>query len=320
MKFKITRNIITLSSILVLSNYITYFLSNKHGKRKIRQAQSQAQAQALQIYTKFNPDFLIPLNLKRAEIIVIMNPIDSSTPMLWLDNTFTRNNWPDPPFQKHQKKEALKYILEKGKGVIDCGAHIGDFGVCLAVMLKALKRSDIIVYCIDPSKEKCDFMKQVCKLNNLDETNIKIINCGLSDKIGKYSIGSKQRDGDGTKPSNTGGWQWIKDDNGIEFKTLDYLYQNKIIDEIGFFWMDAQWMEYSIIKGGSIFLTDCKPYILMEYDPATELYPNGVSKHFRKGTREELKNDHKFKPLFSNLGVKISDKGNELDDILLEFV
>ena len=158
MKFKITRNIITLSSILVLSNYITYFLSNKHGKRKIRQAQSQAQAQALQIYTKFNPDFLIPLNLKRAEIIVIMNPIDSSTPMLWLDNTFTRNNWPDPPFQKHQKKEALKYILEKGKGVIDCGAHIGDFGVCLAVMLKALKRSDIIVYCIDPSKEKCDFM------------------------------------------------------------------------------------------------------------------------------------------------------------------
>ena len=166
----------------------------------------------------------------KEEIIVIKNPIDSNVSMQWLDNTFTRNNWPDPPFQKQQKKEALKYILEKGKGVIDCGAHIGDFGVCLAVMLKALKRSDIVVYCIDPSEEKCNFMKQVCKLNNLDDTNIKIINCGLSDKIGKYSIGTKKECG-----SNTGGWQWIEDNDGVPFTTLDQLYKDNIIGEIGFF-------------------------------------------------------------------------------------
>ena len=58
----------------------------------------------------------------------------------------------------------------------------------------------------------------------------------------------------------------------------------------------------------------------MEYDPVTKLYHNGVAKDFRKGTKKELKNDQKFKSLFSNLGIKISNKGNELDDILLEFV
>ena len=55
----------------------------------------------------------------------------------------------------------------------------------------------------------------------------------------------------------------------------------------------------------------------MEYDPATELYSNGTAKHYKKGTRKELENDQKFKPLFNELGIKISDKGNELDDILL---
>jgi FkbM family methyltransferase len=186
-------------------------------------------------------------------------------------------------------------------------------------VLKNLNRNDIIVYCIDPSQEKCIFMEQVSKLNKLDESNIKIINCGLSDKIGKYIVGSKERDGDGSKPSNTGGWQWIEDDNGIEFKTLDYLYEKKIINDIGFFWMDAQWMEYMIIKGGKVFLKNCKPYILMEYDLVTKKYPNGVAKKYHKGSKQDLKNDIKFKELFNDIGIKISNKENELNDILLEF-
>jgi hypothetical protein len=51
-------------------------------------------------------------DFKDNEIITIKNPIDSNISMLWLNNNFTKNNWPGPNFQKHQKKEALKYILE----------------------------------------------------------------------------------------------------------------------------------------------------------------------------------------------------------------
>ena len=248
------------------------------------------------------------------DIIVIKNPIDSNVPMKWLNNTFTINNHPGPHFQKQQKKEALKYILEKGKGVIDCGAHIGDFGVCLAVILKALKRSDIIVYCIDPSEEKCNFMKQVCKLNNLDDTNIKIINCGLSDKIGKYSIGTKKECG-----RNTGGWEWIEDNDGIPFTTLDQLYKDNIIGEIGFFWLDAQWMEEYILTGGEHFLSKCKPYILMEYWPVFSKNENGTAKNTRPGTLKELESDPVFNKIFNKMNIIISKKSNQFDDFLLEF-
>lgn len=317
---KIIKVILFILTIVILL-CVTYLCFKKLKQHSLinKKEKFQNNTNDLNEYQRLHPKFIIPENINKNEIVVINNPIDPKNKMLWLNNTFTKNNFPGPDFQKDQKRNALKYILEKGKGVIDCGAHIGDFGVCLAVALKELKRSDIVVYCIDPSIEKCNFMKQVCELNNLNETNIKVLNFGLSDKIGKYSIGSKHRDGDGTKPSNTGGWQWIEDKNGIEFKTLDHLYNEKIIDEIGFFWMDAQWMEYNIITGGSLFLNKCKPYILMEYAPETELYSNGIVKKYHYGSKNELANDKKFQELFKTVGIKISNKGNELSDILLEF-
>lgn len=58
----------------------------------------------------------------------------------------------------------------------------------------------------------------------------------------------------------------------------------------------------------------------MEYDPATEFFQNGVVKKCHKGSREELLNDDKFKHVFNKLGIKPSEKGEDLDDILLEFI
>ena len=45
------------------------------------------------------------------EIVTIENPINNKT-MIWVDNTFTKNNFPGPDFQKEQKKESIKYILQ----------------------------------------------------------------------------------------------------------------------------------------------------------------------------------------------------------------
>ena len=76
--------------------------------------------------------------------------------------------------------------------------------------------------------------------------------------------------------------------------------------------MDAQWMEYKIIRGGINYLTKFKPYILMEYDPVIESYDNGTAKKYRKGSKNDLKNDNKFVKLFSEIGIKISDMHTEL--------
>ena len=102
----------------------------------------------LQIYTEF---------------VVIVNPIDNS-PMIWINNEFAKNNLPSPNHQLKQKKNSLKYILESNKNVLDAGAHIGDYGLCLACALRNLNKNNIIVYCIEPSEEKCNFMKKICEL------------------------------------------------------------------------------------------------------------------------------------------------------------
>ncbi len=250
-------------------------------------------------------------------LIQISNPIDGK-PMFWFHNNFTINNWPDPEHQARQKKESLKYILDKGKGVLDIGAHIGDYGLCMAKALKNLNRTDIMVYCIEPTKSKCDFMEEVKKVNELE--NVTIICRGLADKVGKFSVKRHGFAGLDNLGRNTGGWQWTKDENGIEFTTLDYLYHNKMIGPIGFFWLDAQWSEEIILKGGKTYLSKFKPYILMEYWPCIKYHQDNESvMHTVEGSRKDLLNDNNFKKIFSENKITVSDKGREFDDILLEF-
>jgi len=292
--------------------------------------------------------------MKHENIIEIDNPIlanegEAAMPsrgitqkIKWFDNEFTKNNWPDVLYQEIQKYFSLEYVLERGEGVLDAGAHIGDYGVCLAHALTILDRTDIKVYCVEPTPLKCEFIEQVCRLNNLD--NLKIICKGLSDKNGKYSVkyhglgGLMQ--GDGTSDpldallrptgTNTGAWQWTPDPDGLEFITLDELWEKGEIGKIGFFWLDAQWMEKEVLLGGERFLKTCKPYILMEYWPCTKYCSDGVSvEQASRGSREELEEDETFQEIFKDYGIVMSDvtptrtgtpAAAHFDDILLEFI
>ena len=259
-------------------------------------------------------------DINNIQVVNIKNPIDDSN-LKWHYSVFTKNNRPDPLYQGVQKRNSFKYVLEKGRNVIDTGAHIGDYGICLALALKNIGREDIIVYCIEPTLSKCKFMEEICKLNKLN--NIKIICKGLSDKVGKFSV-KQYGFGGGSKVNgtNTGAWQWTPDENGIEFTTLDILYEQGIVDNIGFLWLDAQWMEPQVLKGGEKLLKMCKPYILMEYWPIYEYCEDMVSvKKSGRGNRNQLSNDKIFKEIFENYNIKISNKGHfEFDDILLEFI
>lgn len=239
------------------------------------------------------------------DVIIINNPIIDNINMLWIENEFTENNYPNPFHQHEQKKESLKYIIEKNQNVIDVGAHIGDYGLCLAHALSNIKMNNIIVYCIDPSIEKCNFMKKIKDLNNLE--NIKIICKGLTDKDNiKYNV----NDGIIEVGKNTGGWQWIEDKNGLSFTTLDNLYSQGLIDNIGFMWLDAQWNEDKILKGGLNTLQKFKPYIFMEYDIPTLYNKDNVSvEKTRKGSPNELKEDVKFKDILLTLDYDVKEIG-----------
>jgi FkbM family methyltransferase len=248
--------------------------------------------------------------------IVVVNPIDDS-PLLWVDNDFTKANWPNPGHQAKQKKNSLHYVIKKNKNVIDTGAHIGDYGICLACALRNLNLNHIIVYCIEPTIEKCNFMKEICKLNNI-EKNVKIICTGLSNKIGYYSVKKIQKD---LWNTNTGGWQWTPDNEGILFTTLDNLWNMNIIENIGFCWLDCQWMEHEVLEGGFKMLQHYKPYILMEYwnyKKASDNIHIDLST-ISEGTLEDLYNDESYMKILNKLGLQVVNTNGIFNDFLLEF-
>jgi FkbM family methyltransferase len=136
-------------------------------------------------------------------------------------------------------------------------------------------------------------------LNNLTEKEVKIICTGLSDKEGNYTY---QTEGiNNQNKTNTGGFQWHSAKNGQEFTTLDELWRKRILNEIGFFWLDAQWMEPQILRGGKRFLKKCKPYILIEYDRILDYHKDNMTvKSYDNVTFVS------HKPLFDDILIKIT--------------
>jgi len=206
-----------------------------------------------------------------SQIVEIINPLDN-TLFFWENSNFTTNNWPDPYYDIHEKK----FIFEKCKfnkpnhGIIDVGAHIGDLAIPLALALTNIGRRDIIVYAIDPSKEKCDFMKKMAKINSIE--NIRILNYGLSDS--EQIMGHDAND---LNFKNTGSQKWEKkindsveynkttyDDERTLFVTTDSLFLKKEIGPIGIYHIDVEGHEIELLNGSKALIDKFKPLIFIE--------------------------------------------------------
>lgn len=139
-----------------------------------------------------------------------------------------KKNWPNTiDFDKEIKLDFYEYCLKlpKNSGIIDCGAHISDFSIPVAKALADSGREDIVLYAIDPSNYKCEFIRKVADYNKIK--NIKIINCGLSDKYEKLCT-------EPNSDNNSGGTNW-NSKTGKEctiFDTIDNLIKNNKINHI----------------------------------------------------------------------------------------
>jgi FkbM family methyltransferase len=177
-------------------------------------------------------------------------------------DNFMINNQPmyfqhDFNVKKHIISNALNF--QKNICIIDTGAHIGDGSLPIAQALSLQGREDIIVYAIDPTKEKCEYMEYVAKINNIK--NIRVLNFGLSDQEEFYDKNSFQVINDG----NTGATQWVNSKRGIIFQTLDGLVEKEIIKEkIGYIHLDVEGMESKVTKGGIKSINKDLPIISFE--------------------------------------------------------
>ena len=199
--------------------------------------------------------------------------------VIWqnLDSDFMKKNWPNTfDFDYDIKEDIINkaLTLPQNSCIIDCGAHIGDGSVSIAHALKYHKREDIIVYAIDPSKFKCDFINFIKNKNDLN--NLRVLNYGLSNVNSEY----KRLEQSG---ENTGGWEWAlndtttnKDDDINKFIKLDDLINNNIIKEtIGIIHLDVEGMEKNAIQGGFETIEKYKPYLSFENNNKTGQDENG---------------------------------------------
>jgi len=223
---------------------------------------------------------------------VVLNPyikvdkdnINEKHKILWqkLDNNFMKSNWPNTfDFDFDIKDDIIKkaLTLPLNSGIIDCGAHIGDGSIAISHALKYYNREDIIIYAIDPSKYKCDFIEFIKSKNNLN--NLIVLNYGLSNINTEYKT-LKQ------SGNNTGGWEWVandtssstpsKDDmNNInKFIKLDDLIKDNIIKHnIAIIHLDVEGMEKEALIGGKETIEKYKPYISIENNDKSGKDNNG---------------------------------------------
>ena len=228
------------------------------------------------------------------DIITVNNPYLENKSLKWIDNEndYMKNNWPNIfNFDYEIKKDLLVNALKmpKNYGLIDCGAHIGDGSIPLAHALKHNNRSDIIVYAIDPSKHKCEFIEYMKKINDLD--NLIVLNYGLSDKDNvEYTHDEKQV----CAEYNSGCTNWSILKNHInkeksKFIKLDTLFDKNIIKhKIGVIHLDVEGMEDKSIIGGINYISNNKPYISLEdHTNNTNMFENLLKNNYKNTKKIE---------------------------------
>ena len=136
--------------------------------------------------------------------------------------------------------------------IIDLGAYIGDNSIPWS------KNIDSIIYAIDPSDENCKFIDILAKLNNIK--NIKILKTAISNK--NEILTSSYYDIHHTS------FVYRKNNKNITHSvkavTLDYLYSNKNIDNIGYIHLDVEGMEFKVLMGSVNIIKQFNPIISFE--------------------------------------------------------
>ena len=133
--------------------------------------------------------------------------------------------------------------------IIDSGAWIGDNSIPWS------KNISGTVYAIEPSTVNCDFISKTCEHNNI--TNVKTMCVALSDKNEILSTND-----DIVHCTFVGFGENAK--NKVSAFTLDYLYENKEIENIGYIHLDVEGMEHKVLLGSSKVIDEFRPIITYE--------------------------------------------------------
>jgi FkbM family methyltransferase len=132
------------------------------------------------------------------------------------------------------------------KNIIDLGAWIGDNSIPWA------KNISGTVYAIDPSPNNCNFIKEVCLLNDI--SNVTVFQTGISDKQDVLSTNE-----------NIDHCSFIHGGSVIVHAvSLDELFAEGKIVDVDYVHLDVEGMEFKVIKGMTNIINTYRPIIAFE--------------------------------------------------------
>jgi FkbM family methyltransferase len=132
------------------------------------------------------------------------------------------------------------------RNIIDLGAWIGDNSIPWA------KNISGTVYAIDPSDKNCDFINQVCTLNNI--TNVVTYQTAISDK--KEVLCTHQ--------SLDHCSFLLHGDTKVEAVSLDDLYAEGKIVDVDYVHLDVEGMEFKVASGMVNIIDAYHPIVAFE--------------------------------------------------------
>ncbi len=187
------------------------------------------------------------------------NNVKVIIPATFNSSNYIPNYYAIRPNSEKNFRKICNYLIINNiikNNIIDLGAWIGDNSIPWAMNIKG------IVYAIDPSEENCNFIKEVAKMNNVN--NVKIIKTGVSDKNEVISTNDDLGHASFNSDENS--------TNKINAVTLDYLYMKNEINNIDFIHLDVEGMEYKVLVGSKDIIDKYRPIITFEQHIEIEDY------------------------------------------------
>lgn len=191
---------------------------------------------------------------------------------------------------KDHKIIESKYMLNMpiNSSFLDVGAHYGDTVLTMALHAKNNNRDDIRFYAFEPHPDKCNHIKNIIEINEL---NVKVFNHCVGDCTGKAGPDNCTKLHSNGVIIPSGVASYIKNTEGnIDIKKLDDYEQ--LITPVGFMHIDTEGWEASVLRGSHSILSNPlnKFHLIAEYwkdNVAKTQYQRGRAKGISTETPKE---------------------------------
>ena len=156
------------------------------------------------------------------------------------------------PYSEKIFRQINTHLINCGyikNNIIDLGAWIGDNTIPWAMNIAGT------VYAIDPSEENCKFIQKLQEINRVQ--NVVRIQKVISNKNTVVS----------TNHFDLHHCEFVADDsmpNKIEAYSLDNLFEENIITDVGYIHLDVEGMEGLILEGSTKLIDEYRPIISFE--------------------------------------------------------